>query len=94
MSNQPEMNAEEYEALVQHEMTVLERLEQIAITRDDTLAMNLIHEIMDGTEWSSDTTAEIADVVKATGRVIREPDEMEDDDPDFVYRDEDDDFNE
>lgn len=78
---------EEYKTSWHHEKT----LEEIATTRDDTLAMNRIYEIIDGTEWHANTLEEIADVVQATGRKIREPDE--DDDPDFVYRDEDDDFN-
>jgi hypothetical protein len=43
---------------------------------DDTEAMNAIHALMDGTEWSADTLEEIADVVLATGRTITDPNEV------------------
>jgi hypothetical protein len=41
----------------------------------DTEAMNRIHQLLDGTEWDSDTTQEIALVVRATEREIAEPGE-------------------
>lgn len=43
----------------------------------DTEAMNRIHALMDGQEWSLDTLQDIAEVVQLTGRVIREPHEMD-----------------
>ena len=42
---------------------------------DDTTILNAIHAVLDGTEWDSDTTVAIADLVQATGRVIRQPEE-------------------
>lgn len=39
----------------------------------DTEAMEAIHEVMDGEEWSSDTLQAIAEIVTASGRVILDP---------------------
>lgn len=40
---------------------------------DDT-AIILIHQALSGTEWSADTTQEIAEIVELTGRKIAAPD--------------------
>lgn len=40
----------------------------------DTEAMNLIHVELESTEWSSDTPDNIADIMRATGRVLAEED--------------------
>lgn len=40
---------------------------------DDTRAMDLIAEYMSGHEWSADTLDEIAGVVIASGREIKDP---------------------
>lgn len=39
-------------------------------------ALRRIHAILDGTEWSPDTLAEVADVVAAAGLEIRDPAEV------------------
>lgn len=44
-----------------------------------------IHEIMDGKEWSADTTEAIANVLTRSGLYIREPGEDKDDDEDEVW---------
>lgn len=41
----------------------------------DSEALDRIHKLLDGREWSADTLDAIADVVRSTGRVIREPQE-------------------
>ena len=47
----------------------------------DDAALNRIFELLDGTEWDSDTAGDIAEVVTLTGRgPIREPQEVDDDD--------------
>ena len=40
----------------------------------DLEALNDIHSLLDGTEWGSDTLEQIADILRETGREIREPD--------------------
>lgn len=40
---------------------------------DDTTALNAITNALSGTEWSADTLDAIADVVRATGRTIADP---------------------
>lgn len=40
----------------------------------DLEALNDIHSLLDGTEWDSDTLEQIADILRETGREIREPD--------------------
>lgn len=40
---------------------------------DDTKAIEAIHKIMDGTEWSSDTLDAIGHVITSTQREIRPP---------------------
>ena len=42
-------------------------------TLNDAAAMALIHELLDGAEWSSDTLEAIGEVVLATGRIIADP---------------------
>lgn len=42
-------------------------------TLSDTEAMVRIHALLDGTEWDSDTASDIAEVLRETGRTIREP---------------------
>lgn len=39
----------------------------------DLEALNEIHTILDGKEWGSDTLEDIAEVIRGTGREIREP---------------------
>lgn len=39
----------------------------------DSAALNIITDILSGTEWSPDTLERIAEIVKETGRVINEP---------------------
>lgn len=41
----------------------------------DRAAMNTIHKLLDGVEWSADTLDEIARAVLVTGREIRSPEE-------------------
>lgn len=41
----------------------------------DSGALVRIHRLLDGRQWSADTLDAIADVVRSTGRVIREPKE-------------------
>ena len=43
----------------------------------DKQAIEAIHAILDGTEWEPQTLDDIAEVVLATGREIRDPNEME-----------------
>ena len=45
----------------------------------DTVAMDKIAELLDGTEWDAETLDKIAEIVKKSGREIREP--VEDSDP-------------
>lgn len=40
-------------------------------------AVEAIHGLLDGTEWDSGTTEAIAEIIVATGRDIREPDEVD-----------------
>lgn len=40
----------------------------------DLEALNDIHSLLDGTEWGSETLDQIADILRETGREIREPD--------------------
>ena len=40
---------------------------------DDAGALDAIHALLDGREWDSDTADDIAAIVRATGREIREP---------------------
>jgi len=40
---------------------------------NDTEALDQIHGIMSGKEWSSETLEAIAEVVESTGRLIAEP---------------------
>jgi len=40
----------------------------------DSEALDAIHEILDGCEWSADTLDEIAYIIRQTGRPINEPD--------------------
>jgi hypothetical protein len=47
--------------------------------RRDQAALNMIHRLMDGKEWSLDTLDEIANLILTTGRKIREPMEVPDD---------------
>ncbi len=42
-------------------------------TLTDTQAMIEIHLLLDRTEWDSETIALVAEIVKATGREIRDP---------------------
>lgn len=43
-------------------------------TRRDLEALNDIHALLDGTEWGTETLDQIADILRETGREIREPD--------------------
>jgi len=45
----------------------------------DKNALDQIQALMNATEWDSDTTSEIARIVMATGRTIREPNEPDED---------------
>lgn len=47
--------------------------------RSDKSAMDAIAALMDGKEWDSDTSSAIAELVRETGRHVRDPDEVEDD---------------
>jgi hypothetical protein len=40
----------------------------------DLDALKDIHQLLDGKEWGSDTLEQIAEVIRETGREIREPD--------------------
>lgn len=42
---------------------------------NDTHAMDEIAKLMSGTEWDSDTTEAIAQIVRLTGRIIADPDD-------------------
>lgn len=58
--------------------TIYRRLRGTRSTRlNDSTAMNAIHGVMTGTEWSADTLDEIALLVTATGRTIANSDEFE-----------------
>ena len=46
----------------------------IADVKRDLDALDDIHHILDGTEWGSDTLEQIAEIIRETGRKIREPD--------------------
>lgn len=63
-------------------MNTRERARQARINQElaeraalDSEALDRIHKLLDGREWSADTLDAIADVVRSTGRVIREPQE-------------------
>ena len=49
---------------------------QVRSKHPDTVAMDKIHMLLDGVEWSPDTLDEIARLVEATGRLIRDPEEV------------------
>ncbi len=38
----------------------------------DKQAINAIQKLLSGTEWSANTTSNIADIVRATGRPIKD----------------------
>lgn len=46
----------------------------------DSKSMDAIAELLDGKEWNADTSAAIAEIVITTGRVVRDTDDIEDDD--------------
>lgn len=39
----------------------------------DYMAMSRIHALLDGTEWTASTAGDIADIVRETGRHVRDP---------------------
>ena len=50
------------------------RKAKAADIKRDLEALNDIHVLLDGKEWGSDTLEQIAEVIRATGREILEPD--------------------
>lgn len=50
------------------------RKAKAADIKRDLEALNDIHVLLDGKEWGSDTLEQIAEVIRETGREIREPD--------------------
>jgi hypothetical protein len=50
----------------------IEDQEWLTFKRDRD-AIDAIHEVLDGTEWSIDMLDTIADVIRLTGRTLREP---------------------
>jgi hypothetical protein len=55
--------------------------ETVTITRTeydylkrDSIALGAIHQLLDGTEWGSETLDDVALIVGETGRTISEPD--------------------
>lgn len=44
-------------------------------TIDDTTALDLMAELLTGREWSIDDLAEVAAIIRETGREIAEPNE-------------------
>jgi hypothetical protein len=46
---------------------------------EPALALDQIAALMSGQEWDSDTTAAISDIVRATGRVIADSSQYDDD---------------
>jgi hypothetical protein len=51
-----------------------ERKAKAADIKRDIEALEDIHQLLDGKEWGSDTLEQIAEVIRETGREIREPD--------------------
>lgn len=46
----------------------------MATKTSDTEAMNQIHQILDAQEWDADTADKIAEIVRDTGREVRDCD--------------------
>jgi hypothetical protein len=47
------------------------------VSLTDTEAVDQIHKLMDGLEWSADTLDEMARLVELTGRLIQDPNDIE-----------------
>ena len=50
------------------------RRAKIAEQQRDLEALNDIHELLDGKEWDSDTLNNIAEIIRETGREVRDSD--------------------
>jgi hypothetical protein len=80
----------EYIALMDRIASEAKRRANVARERDerttitDTEAVECIHQVLDGTEWGSDSLEVIAQAVRETGRVIRDINEFDDDAADLT----------
>jgi hypothetical protein len=54
-------------------ITAEKRRAAIADVKRDLDALEDIHQLLDGTEWDTDTLLSIADIIRETGREIRDP---------------------
>jgi hypothetical protein len=50
---------------------------ELALDTSDKDAMDAIHRLLDGREWSPDTLDEIANIVRQTGREVRDSGELD-----------------
>jgi hypothetical protein len=56
----------------------------VPITISDCDALNRIQELLDGSEWDSETMDNVAHAVRATGREIRDPADLPENVPESV----------
>lgn len=51
-----------------------EKRAKLEDVKRDIQALNDIHALLDGTEWSNETLEQIAEILRESGREVREPD--------------------